>query len=120
MTLGNPWLTSPKYNLDGTLSTLNNLVRLYYFSGNGEFNSLNYKVTLAYSENFGFENPGTGVNPDYSTCKRQLSYQLETSTALTFLKNTKANLILSGDRGALYGNNLAVLLGISWKGTIRL
>ena len=113
MTIGNPWITSPKYNQDGTLDTKNNSVRLYYFSGKGEYKALNYKTTLAYSENFGI-----GI-PSWSTCKRQLSYQLETSTKLNFIKNTTASIAISGDNGAMYGNNLALILGLSWSGIFK-
>jgi hypothetical protein len=35
MTIANPWITSPKYNQDGSTSTTNDVVRLYYFSGAG-------------------------------------------------------------------------------------
>jgi len=115
MTIGNPWLTSPKYNQNGSLATLNNLVRLYYFSGKGNYKSLNYRMTLAYSENFGILNVNR-TTPSYDTCKRQVSYQLETSTPLTFLKNTSVSLAISGDRGAMYGNNLAVIAGVAWTG----
>jgi len=110
MTIGNPWITSPKYNQDGVPVTKNNTVRLYYFSGKGEYKSLNYKMTMAYSENFGT------ANILYPDCKRQVSYQLETSTKLNFIKNTTASLVLSGDNGAMYGNNLALILGLSWSG----
>jgi len=116
MTIGNPWITSPKYNQDGSLSTLNNLVKLYYFSGKGEYKSLNYKMTVAYSENFGYENPGVRKILSYADCKRQVSYQLETSTKLNFIKNTTASIAISGDNGAMYGNNLALKLGLSWSG----
>jgi len=116
LTIGNPWITSPKYNQDGSLSTLNNLVKLYYFSGKGEYKSLNYRMTVAYSENFGYENPGVRKILSYADCKRQVSYQLETSTKLNFIKNTTASLTVSGDNGAMYGNNLALILGLSWSG----
>jgi hypothetical protein len=120
MTIGNPWLTSPRYNQNGTLSTLNNLVRLYYFSGKGEYNSLNYKLTLAYSENFGFESPGYRNYLSYDNCKRQFSFQLETSTRLNFIKNTSASFTIAGDHGTEYGNNLALIVGLSWKGIFKL
>ena len=112
MTIGNPWITSPRYNQDGSLSTLNNLVRLYYFSGKGEYKQLNYRLTVAYSENFGYENPGHTFVPSYSNCKRQVSYQLEASTPFKFIKNTRASIAISGDNGAQYGNNLGVMVGI--------
>jgi len=110
MTIGNPWLTSPKYNKDGSPSIVNNTLRLYYFSGKGSIKTINYRLTLAYSENFGH------TAPIYTSYKRQLSWQLETSTAAKFLKNTQISLGLSGDRGSMYGNNLALILGISYSG----
>ena len=118
MTIGNPWITSPKYNQDGTLSTQNNLVRLYYFSGKGEYKKMNYRLTAAYSENFGYENPGVRKILSYENCKRQVSCQLETSTNLNFIKNTTASLALSGDHGDKYGNNFAVILGLRWEGLL--
>jgi len=110
MTIGNPWLTSPKYNKDGSTSITNNTVRLYYFSGKGSIKSVNYRLTLAYSKNFGY------TAPIYTSYKRQISWQLETSTAAKFIKNTQISLGLSGDRGSMYGNNLAIILGLSYSG----
>ena len=110
MTIGNPWLTSPKYNKDGSLSTTNNTVRLYYFSGEGKLKSVNYRLTLAYSENFGLP------KAIYENAKEQFSWQLETSMPLKKLKNTTMSLGISNDLGSMYGNNLALIVGISYSG----
>ena len=110
MTLGNPWLTSPKYNNDGSLSITNNTVKLYYFSGEGKIKSVNYRLTLAYSENFGLP------KVIYENDKEQFSWQLETSIPLKNIRNAKINLGISNDLGSMYGNNLAVILGISHSG----
>lgn len=110
MTIGNPWLTSPKYNKDGSTSIVNNTVRLYYFSGKGTVKSVNYRLTLAYSENYGH------TAPIYTSFVKQFSWQLETSTAAKFVKDTQISLGISGDRGSMYGNNLAVILGVSYSG----
>jgi len=110
MTIGNPWLTSPKYNADGSPSITNDVVRLYYFSGTGIIHTFNYRLTLAYSKNYGL------AKAIYESYKKQYSWQLETSRAVYFLKNTRMSLGISGDRGAMYGNNLAVMLGISYSG----
>lgn len=110
MTIGNPWLTSPKYNDNGSTSIINNTVRLYYFSGKGSIKSVNYRLTLAYSKNFG------PTAPVYTSYKRQLSWQLETSTTAKFIKNTQISIGISGDRGSMYGNNLALILGVSYSG----
>ena len=110
MTIGNPWLTSPKYNENGIVSFQNNKVRLYYFSGKGSFSTYSYKFTVAYSQNYG------SPQNIFDNCKKQLSYQIEASTPLSMLKSTRVSLALSGDHGKMYGNNFAALLGISYSG----
>jgi len=119
MTIGNPWITSPKYNTDGSQWVENNLVRLYYFSGKGAYKSLDYRLTLAYSENFGMINDNR-TTPSYQNYKKQMSGQVEVSTPVSFLKNARISLGISGDRGSMYGNNLAVLLGFSYNGIFQL
>ena len=110
MAIGNPWLTSPKYNENGSLSFLNNKVKLYYMAGMGCLKDVSYKATFAYSENWG--------SPSilYDKCKRQFSYQLDMAKPLHSLKNTQVTFGVSGDRGGMYGNNFALLLGISYSG----
>jgi len=110
MTIGNPWLTSPKYNANGSVTVSNNKVRLYYFSGVGSFYDVTYKATIACSKNWG--SPGVV----YATRKDQLSYQLETATPIHCVKNTNLTLGFSGDRGTMYGTNFALLLGLSISG----
>lgn len=110
MAIGNPWLTSPKFNENGSVSFLNNKVRLYYAAGMGCLRDVSYKATFAFSENWG--SPGL----TFDKCKRQFSYQLDLAKPLHSLKNTKVTFGLSGDRGGMYGNNFALLLGISYSG----
>jgi len=110
MTIGNPWLTSPNYNANGDIWITNNKVRLYYFAGIGSISDVSYKATVAYSKNWG--------SPGYKNFirKDQISYQLETSTPIHCVKNTNLTLGFSGDRGAMYGNNFALMLGLSISG----
>lgn len=110
MTIGNPWLTSPRYNENGSVAIDNNVVRLYYFSGKGMIQRFDYRLTLAYSKNYGV------TSPIYEDCQKQFSWQLETSTPAGFLKNTRLSFAVSGDHGAVYGNNLSFILGISCAG----
>lgn len=114
MTMGNPWISSPKYNTDGNVDFQNNCVRLWYVSGLGQIQQFNYRFTAAHSRNWGL------VHPMRTTPKRQFSAQLEVFHALPFLKNTEASLGLSGDRGAPYGNNLALLMGLRYTGILLL
>lgn len=110
MAIGNPWLTSPKYNTDGNIGFENNSLRLLHFSALGEICQTKYRLTTAYSNNYGY--------PDnlYVPPKKQFSGQLELFHALPFLKNAEASLGISGDRGSLYGNNLALLIGFRYTG----
>lgn len=110
MTIGNPWLTSPKYNTDGHVNIQNNTVRLFYVAGLGEIHHFNYRFTSAYSLNWGQEHVVPGPP------KKQFSGQLEVFHALPFLKNTEGSLGISGDRGTKYGNNLALLMGLRYTG----
>lgn len=110
MTIGNPWLTSPKYNKNGMVQVLNNKVRLYYVSGTGCFWNVTYRATFAYSRNWG------SSAMLYDACKRQYSYQLELEKPIRCLRNTTVCLGFSGDKGRLYGDNFAALLGMRYSG----
>lgn len=110
MTIGNPWITSPKFNKDGSLSTQNNTVRLYYFSGKGKIKAVDYRLTLAYSKNYGF------TKPIYPEDKKQFSWQFEVFSPLRLVKNTTLNMAISEDYGSVYGNNLNLILGITYSG----
>lgn len=110
MTIGNPWLTSPKYNTNGSTTVENNTIRLYYFSGEGRIKSVNYRFILARSENYGT------TRAIYDGSIDQFSWQLEASTGLKFLKNTNITLGISGDNGKMYGNNTTFFFGVSYTG----
>lgn len=114
MTIGNPWLTSPKYNTDGSTGIHNNFVRLFYLSGLGEVSCFKYRFTTAYSSNWGW--PADQL----LTAKRQFSGQFELFHDFPYLKNSEFSLGLSGDRGAPYGNNLALMLGFRHTGFLLL
>jgi hypothetical protein len=110
MTLGNPFLTSPVYNSDGSVSIENNKVQLYYGSGMGTIGAYSYRLTFAYSKNYG------SPNDNYSACKNQYSGLLDVSRALPFLKNTSASLGFAGDLGEMYGHNFQLMLGVTYMG----
>ena len=110
MTVGNPWLTSPRYNKNGSTTIENNTIRLYYFSGEGKVKSVNYRITMAKSKNWG---PTKAIYNEYLD---QFSWQIEASIPLSFLKNTKITLGFSKDNGQMYGNNTTAFVGLSFHG----
>lgn len=110
MTIGTPWITSPKYNQDGNTSTENNTIRLYYFSGEGQIKSVNYRITLAKSKNYG------GTKALYDGYLKQFSWQIECITPFKLIKNMNINWGLSGDKGDKYGNSTTFFIGFSYNG----
>ncbi len=110
MTIGNPWLTSPKYNTNGERGVINTLVRLYYVAATGRCGNLNYQANVAYSINY-----GTNYQLYYPG-RKQLSWYVDTWKRLSFRQPCSLHIGFSGDRGSMYGDNLALLLGISWEG----
>ncbi len=117
MTLGNPWMTSPKYNSnydEGGVGFANNKVRVYHMAGTGHVGLLDYTAVFAYSENYGTMHP-VSVS---TVCKRQYSWLLQTEMPFPHLKQTVLTLGFSGDQGKQYGNNYALLLGLRWEGRL--
>jgi hypothetical protein len=110
MCMGQPWITSPKYNTDGSTFFENTGVHLYHFSGMGAIGNCDYRLTCALSRNYGWQSfPKTDE-------QRQLSLQMEVGAPFPLWKKTRCSIGLSGDWGRPYGNNLAVLLGLSYSG----
>jgi hypothetical protein len=79
----------------------------------GSVKTINYRLTIAYSKNYGH------TAPLYPESKNQLSWQIETSTLLRPLRNTEIHLGVSGDRGSMYGNNMTIMLGVSKSGILN-
>lgn len=117
MTIGNPWLTSPKYNSgyeEGDVSFENNVVRLYYIAGMGRIGTIDYTARFAYSQNF-----GTNVSTTYNLVEKdQLSWSLNTEIPCPFIRHTVMTLGWAGDIGDQYGTNQALLLGLRWNGCL--
>lgn len=114
MTMGNPWLTSPKYNTDGGVGIQNNCVRLFYWSGMGTWKAYKYRLTGAYSKNWGFAKRVATLP------KNQMSAQLEVFHPLPFINNMEASVGISADRGTQYGNNTALMVGLRYSGGFKL
>jgi hypothetical protein len=117
MTLGNPWLTSPKYNPNyenGQVSFINNKVRVYHVAGNGSLGLLDYTAIFAYSQNYG--TPHWVSVP--TVCKEQFSWSIDTEMPFPYLKQTCLTMNFSGDVGEQYGNNIAFLVGLRWEGRL--
>jgi hypothetical protein len=110
MTIGNPWLTSPKYNIDGTTTVKNNTVRLWYFSGEGQIKDINYRITVARSKNYG------ETKALYDGYRNQFSWLVEALIPLQLGENSSIIVGISNDSGKMYGKNTTVTVGFSFCG----
>ena len=113
MTNGNPLLSSPIYNTDGTLRIQNNRVKAFHIGLSAALNhTLDARILTTYSQGWGrhylpFEKVKTTTSAlielNYSPSKLN-GWRFTASTAI--------------DRGTLYGDNSALSLKISKKGSL--
>lgn len=110
MTLGNPWISSPRYNTDGVLFSKNSSVKMMYVSAMGSVQSVGYRLTMAHSQNY-------GVLTRYRyESKTQFSYAMLLDVPVKkWGPRWFMQLGLAGDIGEQYGNQHALTLGLTYK-----
>lgn len=113
MTNGNPLLTSPVYNTDGTVRIQNNRVKAYHLGVSGAVStSLSGRILATYSDGW-----GRHYNP-FLEIKSATSLLLEINFAPSKAKGWTFTASGGHDSGSLYGNNTALSLKISKKGNL--
>lgn len=113
MTNGNPLITSPIYNSNGSLRIQNNRVQAFHLGISNIFNnSFEGRYLFTYSQNYGrHANPFTSIQ-DSKSMLGEFSY---TPLRLNGWKFTISGAL---DIGMMYGNNQAISFKISRKGNI--
>lgn len=113
MSLGNPLITSPVYNTDGTIEFKNNRVKAFHFGLSGDPRSdLHWRLLMSFTENW-----GTYLVPLYKK-ELQQYYLAEISWRPTFKGNSafakdwKGTLALGYDHGGILGNSFGCQLTI--------
>ena len=106
-TIGNPYLTSPLYNTDGTIHSLNTRVRVHRAGVRGDIYGFQYKVIASYARNFG--NSQYQVRPltDNWAVLLDVKRQVKEAWQLVF------GLRLAVDAGSQFGNRFGAQLTIS-------
>jgi len=111
--IGNPLLTSPEYNRDGTVIFKNNRIQALHGGVQGHVSpDLSYRIigTAIYGY-------GTMKNPFLSR-KYGISGLFECNYSFPKEKSWEIGIQLAADKGSLYGNNIGGLLRIAKTGTI--
>lgn len=111
-TIGNPLISSPIYNTDGTIYSLNNRIKAHHCGFEGNYAKINFRFLATLSKNFGLY-PLSDTN-----VKHNNSFLLEGSGEV--IKNTgiEAKVSVGADFGNLHGNSMGFLIGIRKSGSL--
>lgn len=111
-TIGTPFITSPIYNADGTISTRNNRVQAHYIGLKGDIYQYHYRLLCSYARNYGTDNRTTDL------LSTNTSILLEVNKHFERLWGLDISIALSADIGTQFGNTFGTLITISKTGLI--
>ena len=109
---GTPFITSPLYNEDGTISTLNSRVRVHHLGVRGDIYGFNYRFLASYARNYGNDNSNKNVLSNNTALLLEVQKHVEQAWGLDF------GLRLAGDFGTQWGNKFGAQLTVSKRGII--
>jgi len=110
--LGTPFITSPLYNEDGTLYTLNSRVRVHHFGVRGDIYGFQYRFKASYARNYGDNSRSRAVLSDNTALLLEVYKHVPQAWGLDF------GLRLAGDFGTQFGNQFGAQITIVKKGII--
>jgi hypothetical protein len=110
--MGTPFITSPIYNTDGTIYTLNSRVRLHHIGIRGDLWGVKYRLLCSYARNFGNDNVSKKLLSTNTATLLEVSKHIEKAWGLDF------SLSISGDFGTQFGNQFGVMLAVRKQGII--
>lgn len=111
-TIGTPFITSPLYNADGTIYTLNNRVKAHYFAIKGDIYGFGYRAVASYVKNYGIYENGD------ATFSTNTALLLEITKHIPKAWNMDFSLALAADFGTQFGNDFGVMVSIAKRGLI--
>lgn len=110
--LGTPFITSPLYNTDGTIYTLNSRVRVHHVGVRGDIYGFRYLTKISYARNYGNDNSSREVLSDNTAVLLEVQRHVPEAWGLDF------GLRLAGDFGSQWGNQFGAQLTITKCGMI--
>lgn len=110
--LGTPFITSPLYNTDGTIYTLNSRVRLHHIGIRGDICGFKYRLLYSYVRNFGNDNTSKLLLSTNTATLLEINKHVEKAWGLDF------GISLAGDFGTQFGNQFGAMFTIRKKGII--
>ncbi|MBP1639716.1 MAG: hypothetical protein H6Q17_1299 [Bacteroidetes bacterium] len=110
--IASPFISSPLYNSDGTIYTLNNRVAVHHFGAEGDIGGYNYKLLASFSKNCG------SYSAPLSSVIKNSSFLLEVHKLFPRLQGLEATVSLAADFGKLYGNSTGCMITLRKRGLL--
>ncbi|MDP4271911.1 MAG: capsule assembly Wzi family protein [Bacteroidota bacterium] len=111
-TIGTPFISSPFYNQNGTISTLNSRVQVHHFGAEGELSGYSYLLLASFSKNYG------SYYAPFSSMVRNTSLLLEVHKSFPRFYGLEARCSLAADFGKLYGNSTSCMITLRKRGIL--
>lgn len=111
-TIGTPLITSPLYNTDGTLYTLNSRVRAHHIGLRGDIYGWQWRGLVTYTRNWGNDNTNYDILSHNTAWLVEVHKHIEKAWGLDF------GLSIGGDIGSQWGNDFGALIQIRKTGII--
>lgn len=110
--MGTPFITSPLYNQDGTIYTLNSRVRLHHIGIRGNMHGFKYRLLCSYTRNFGNDNTSKQILSTNVATLIEVTKYVEKAWGLDF------GIALASDIGNQFGNQFGAMFTIRKQGII--
>lgn len=110
--MGTPFITSPLYNEDGTVHTLNSRVRVHHIGVRGDIYGFQYRVKASYARNYGNDVTSREVLSDNTALLLEVNKHVEQAWGLDF------GFRLAADFGSQWGNQIGGMITIRKNGLI--
>ncbi len=110
--MGTPFITSPLYNADGTVHTLNSRVRVHHLGVRGDIFGFQYRIKASYARNYGNDNSQRAPLSHNTALLLEVQKHVEQAWGMDF------GFRLGADIGNQWGNQIGAQITISKKGII--
>ena len=110
--MGTPFITSPLYNADGTIHTLNSRVRVHHLGVRGDIYGYRYRLKASYARNYGNDVTSRAVESTNTALLLELTKHVDKAWGLDF------GLRLAADLGTQFGNQFGGQITIRKDGII--
>ena len=110
--MGTPFITSPLYNEDGSISTKNNRVRVHHIGVRGDIFGYKYRIKTSYARNYGTNPTTRNVLSTNTAVLLEVSKHVPQAWGLDFA------IRLAADFGSQWGNQFGAQISVCKRGII--